>query len=206
MERPFVMAHREDLRKLRAKKTSPVFARYWDKIAGGGMRGGPGAAIMFAVENNPLAAWRKKAELVYAAEIRSKMILLGRDFGDCYSPVGARPVAPWAESYDLIAASGCFTPDEERLVRQFFVLMGHMHMEPDLMNWHFNSRNANFEADRTDLVGTIGLCFLGHPDARKFIDHCVGLTEKSLNIYCTPAAAAGMRILPATISMPRSAG
>ena len=188
IDRPFVLAHREDLRTLRAKKSDPLFAPFWKQIADGPDQGGPSEAVLFAIDNNPLAAWRKKAELLYAAQIRSKMILLGRDFGDCYSPVGARPVAPWAESYDLIAASGCFTPDEERLVRQFFVLMGHMHMEPDLMNWKFNSRNANFEADRTDLVGTIGLSFLGHPDSDRFISHCVGLTEKSLNVYCTPGS------------------
>ncbi len=110
--------------------------------------------------------------------MRSKMVLLGRDHGDSYSPVGARPVAPWAETYDLIAPSGCFTAEEERLVRQFLVLMAHMHMEPDLMNWHYNSRNANFEADRTDLVGTVGVCFLGHPDSGKFLDHAVGPDEK----------------------------
>ncbi len=188
MPRPFVVAHREDLIGLRSKKSSPVFAPYWDRMQNGKARGGPILALLFAVDSNPLAAWRKKLELVYAAQIRPKMILLGRDFGDNYSPVGARPVAPWAESYDLIVASGCFTPEEERSVRQFLVLMGHMHMEPDLMNWKFNSRNANFEADRTDLVGTVGICFLGHPDSNKFIDHCIGLMETSLNVYCTPGS------------------
>ena len=185
--RPCLLARRKELGKLRARKTTPVFAGPWERIARG-EAGGASAALVFAIDNNPLAGWRKKAELVFAARKRSKMILLGRDFGDAYSPVGARPIAPWAESYDLIAASGCFTPDEEQLVRQFLVLMGHMHMEPDLMNWHFNSRNANFEADRTDAVGTVGLCFPGHPDAKKFIDHCVSLTERSLNVYCTPGS------------------
>ena len=56
------------------------------------------------------------------------------------------------------------------------------------MNWKFGSRNANFESDRTDLIGTVGICFLGHPDAKKFLDHCIELTEKSLNVYCTPGS------------------
>jgi len=185
--RPLVLAHRDELPMLRERKNSPVYAEQWKRIVSGNA-GGASAALVFAIDNNPLAAWRKKTELIFAAQMRSRLILLGRDFGDAYSPVGARPIAPWAESYDLIAASGCFTPEEERLVRAFLLLMGHMHMEPDLMNWHYNSRNANFEADRTDTVGTVGLCFLGHPDARKFIDHCVGLTEKSLNVYCTPGS------------------
>jgi hypothetical protein len=184
--RPFVIAHRKDLTKLRKKKSSPFFAKYWDRTRTGQSGGGPQLGLLFAVDHDPLAAWQKKLELIHAAEIRSKMTLLGRDFGDYYSPVGARPVAPWAESYDLIVASGCFTPDEERLVRQFLILMGHMYMEPDLMNWKYNSRNANFEADRIDLVGTVGVCFLGHPDSKKFIDHCIGLMERSLNVYCTP--------------------
>ncbi len=185
--RPFVLAKRDDLRKLRLRKNSPVFAPLWERISSGNA-GETASALVFAIDNNPLAAWRKKTELVFAARKRSRMVLLGRDFGDTYSPVGARPLAPWAESYDLLAASGCFSPEEERTVRQFLVLMAHMHMEPDFMNWHFNSRNANFEADRTDTVGTIGICFLGHSDARKFIDHCVGLTERSLNVYCTPGS------------------
>jgi len=41
--------------------------------------------------------------------------------------------------------------------------MGHLYMEPDFMNWKFNSRNANFEADRVDVVGAIGLAFQGTP-------------------------------------------
>jgi len=87
----------------------------WERIRD---RNIPGAAagLRFAVEGDPLVAWRKKLELVSVAKIRSRMTLLGRDFSDCYSPVGARPITPWVEEYDLIAASGVFTADEERLV------------------------------------------------------------------------------------------
>jgi hypothetical protein len=105
-----------------------------------------------------------------------------------YSAVGARPITHWAEEYDLIAASGVFTPDEERLVRAFLMLMGHMYMERDFMNWNFNSRNANFEADRMDVVGAIGLCFMGNPDAKQFIQHAALRLEKSLRVYCTPGS------------------
>jgi hypothetical protein len=116
------------------------------------------------------------------------MTLLGREYGDMFSPVGARPITPAAEDYDLIAASGVFTPEEERLVRQFLMLMGHMYMEPDLMNWKFNSRNANFEADRVDVVGAIGLAFHGSHDSKKFIDHSVELMQRSIEVYCTPGS------------------
>ena len=115
--------------------------------------------MAFAVAGDPLVAWRKKRELVGLAPIRSKMTLLGRDFSDMYSPVGARPITQWAEEYDLIAASGVFTPDEEREVRAFLMLMGHLYLTPDLMNWKNGSRNANFEADRVDVVGAVGLVF-----------------------------------------------
>ncbi|HEY8965195.1 MAG TPA: hypothetical protein VIM58_02055, partial [Candidatus Methylacidiphilales bacterium] len=117
-----------------------------------------------------------------------RMVLLGRDFSDVYSPVGARAVTPMMEDYDLLAPAGCFSPEEEREMRAFFILMGHMHMQPDLMNWKFNSRNANFEADRVDVVGTIGVCFPGHPDAGAFIEHALSLMESSLRVYCTPGS------------------
>ena len=88
----------------------------------------------------------------------------------------------------MIAASGAFTEEEERSVRAYFILMAHMFMEPDFMNWRNNSRNANFEADRTEVIGAIGLAFQGHPNSRKFLSHGMELMERSLNTYCTPGS------------------
>ena len=185
--RPHVVARRENLRALRRKTTGPVFAKAWERIR---TTAGPGPAegVRFIVDNDPLVAWRKKAELVGVAHIRAKMTLLGRDFSDMYSPVGARPITQWAEEYDLIAASGVFTPEEERRVRQFLMLEGHLHMAPDLMNWRYGSRNANFEADRVDVVGTIGLVFHGNPDAARFVQHALELMDRSLRVYSTPGS------------------
>ena len=185
--RPSVVARRADLRGLRQKKLTPTFARMWEQISSGKVTG-PVAGVRFVVDNDPLIAWRKKRELVGVAQIRSKMTLLGRDFGDMYSPVGARPITRWAEEYDLIAASGVFTPAEERLVRQFLMLLGHLYLSPDFMNWRYGSRNANFEADRVDVVGTIGLVFHGNPDAGRFVRHAIELMERSLNAYGTPGS------------------
>lgn len=186
--RPFLVAHRAELKELRKKTTSPLLAPYWERIRDGKARNGPVAGVLFLVANDPVVAWRKKLEIYQGACIRSKMVLLGRDFGDCYSPVGARILTPWAEEYDLLAASGVFSLEEERTIRQFLMLMGHMHMEPDLMNWKYNSRNANFEADRIDVVGTVGMCFLGNPDAERFVAHGIELMKKSLEVYCTPGS------------------
>ncbi len=187
VERPFVVARRAELCALRAKAQRPAFAGIWARITAG-KGSGAGAGLRFAVEADPAVAWRKKRELVGVAHIRIRMTLLGREFADMYSPVGARAITPWAEEYDLIAASGVFTPDEERLVRQFLMLMGHMYMHPDFMNWHFNSRNANFEADRVDVVGAIGLVFHGNPDAARFVEHAAALMETALRVYCTPGS------------------
>src|SRR5690606_25176940 len=112
----------------------------------------------------------------------------GRDWSDMYSPVGGRNITKWAEEYDLIAPSGVFTEEEERRIRDFFILMGHLYLEEDFMNWRFNGRNANFEADRVDIIGAVGLVFQGHPDAAKFIDHVVERTHRSLLAYCTPGS------------------
>lgn len=186
-ERPHVVARRDQLVSLRAKTRHPRFSRLWGKIRGGGVRG-PGKGLAFAVDGDPLVAWRKRIDLVCIAEIRSRMTLLGRDWSDMYSPVLGRPITEWVEEYDLIAASGVFSPEEERSVRAFFVLMGHLFMEPDFMNWRFGGRNANFEADRADIVGAIGIVFDGHPDAEKFQRHVIELTKRALVSYCTPGS------------------
>ena len=184
--RPFVVAQRSNLIQLRRKQTSPVFAPVWKRMETDTMGRTATAGLMGVVGGDPVAAWRRKREIAGVAHIRSRMTLLGRDFGDMYSPVGARPITPWAEDYDLIAATGAFTPDEERLVRSFLMLMGHLYVTPDFMNWKFNSRNANFEADRVDVVGGIGLVFHGNPDADDFVRHATRLMEKSIMVYSTP--------------------
>ena len=187
LPRPHVVTRREELPRLRKKARSRRFSGLWKKIASQDV---PGArdGLVFAVEGDPLAAWYQRIQLLAIADVRSKMTLLGRDFSDTYSPVGGRDITKWAEEFDLIAASGVFSEDEERTVRAFLVLMAHMYMEEDFMNWRFNGRNANFEADRTDIVAAVGLAFQGHPDSPKFIEHAIGRTEKSLVAYCTPGS------------------
>ncbi len=185
--RPHVVASRDKLVELRTKTRSPLFGKVWEKIRDGRIPG-PALGLTFAVECDPVIAWRKRLDLVRVAEIQARKVLFGRDRGDAYSPVMGRPITPWAEEYDLIAASGVFDEEEERTMRAYFILMGHMFMEPDFMNWQFNARNANFEADRTDIVGAVGLVFDGHPDADKFLDHVIELTKKSLLVYCTPGS------------------
>jgi hypothetical protein len=185
--RPHVVVRRDQLLDLRKKRLTKPFDRIWHKIRGGRVPG-PTQGLLFAIEGDPLIAWRKRAELLAVSGVYSKMTLLGRDRGDMFSPVGGRPITQWAEDYDLIAASGVFTADEERQVRAFLILMAHMYLEPDFMNWKFNGRNANFEADRSDIVGTIGLVFDGHPDSAKFLDHVIERTHKALSVYCTPGS------------------
>ena len=185
--RPHALVQAGELPALRRKRGNPHFAGIWAKICAGNVHGCT-QGLAFAVKGDPAIAWRKRIELLAVAGVYSKLTLLGRDHGDLYSPVGGRPITQWAEDYDLIAASGVFSPEEERLMRAFFLLMGHMYMEEDFMNWRFNARNANFEADRTDIVGTMGLVFEGNPAARKFLDHVVERTCKALVVYCTPGS------------------
>jgi len=185
LDRPSVVADRKNLIDLRKKKTSPTFSAIWQRICEG--KGGPSApGLKYALDGDPVMTWRLKKRMVAEATVRARMTLLGRDFSELYNPVGGRPITPWAEQYDLIVPSGVFTPEEERITRAGLMLMGHMYMQPDFMNWHFNSRNANFEADRVDIVGAIGLVFRGNPDADGFVRHAESLMKKSLEIYCTP--------------------
>lgn len=193
IERPFVITRRERLIDLRKKGKNPAFALLRERLANWqaiatdydrlGCRG-----LDAMLDADPLKLWSLKKEISAVANIRSRMTLLGRDYSDMYSPVGGRPITPWAEAYDLIAGTGVFSPEEERQTRAFLMLMGHMYMQTDLMNWRFNSRNANFEADRVDIVGAVGLAFFGNPDAKIFIDHAVSLMQRSLEVYCTPGS------------------
>lgn len=185
--RPHGIVQRAQLPKLRKKSKQAPFAGLWNKIRNEPVPG-PAQGLAFAIDGDPLIAWRFKLELCAIADIRSKMTLLGRDWSDTYSPVGGRSITQWAEEYDLVAASGVFTPEEEHKIRAFFMLMGHMYMEEDLMNWRLGSRNANFESDRVEIVGTIGLIFQGRKDAATFIDHAVECTKRSLLAYCVPGS------------------
>ena len=187
VHRPSVVAGRSDLIELRRRKHSDDFAGLWQRLARPNS-GGAGEALRAVVECDPAALWRLKKCAVIEALTRSRMTLLGRDYGDNYSPVGGRGITPWAEGYDLIAPTGVFTPDEERTTRAALMLMGHMYISTDLMNWRYNSRNANFEADRVDIVGAVGLAFRGNPDADYFVAHAVSLMKKSLEVYCTPGS------------------
>jgi|GEM_PF-1005593 len=184
--RPHVVAQRGDLPRLRRKGGG--FAGLREKIRREPGLPGPRDGVLFAIDGDPLVAWRMRILLNYVAENRARMTLLGRDWSDMYSPVGGRNITKWAEEYDLIAPSGVFTEEEERRIRDFFSLMGHLYLEEDFMNWRFNGRNANFEADRVDIIGAVGLVFQGHPDAAKFIDHVVERTHRSLLAYCTPGS------------------
>lgn len=185
--RPHVLTRPDRLRTLRARRDSPLFALSWQTICEGNRRH-PARGLRALVDADPGLAWRLKREMLAELPVRARMTLLGRDYADVYSPVGGRDITPTVEQYDLIAATGVFTPAEERLVRACFMLCGHMFMEKDFMNWGYNSRNANFEADRVDIVGTIGLVFRGNPDADGFVQHALDGLERSLEVYSTPGS------------------
>ena len=187
LPRPMLLMSRDDIRGLRRKRHEPAFAPVWEKLVKGHQRG-PSRGLQALLESDPALIWRLACEMRAEAPLRARMTLLGRDYADVYSPVGGRGITPFAEQYDLIAPTGVFAPDEEREIRAMLLLMGHLFMEEDFMNWRFNSRNANFEADRTDIVGTVGLAFRGNPDADGMVRHASELMERSLNVYCTPGS------------------
>ncbi len=187
LSRPLLVVAREEVRGLRCKKQSKAFAPIWEKLVNSHQRG-PSRGLRALIESDAALTWRLACEMKTEAPLRARMTLLGRDYSDVYSPVGGRGITPFAEQYDLIAATGVFSPDEEREIRAMLLLMGHLYMEEDFMNWRFNSRNANFEADRTDIVGAVGLVFRGNPDADAMVRHAADLMERSLNVYCTPGS------------------
>ncbi|MAX24303.1 MAG: hypothetical protein CMJ19_07345 [Phycisphaeraceae bacterium] len=183
--RPMVWGPDERIMQMRQTYDQPAFKHAWEHVQKHAGKPGFGG-LSFLLTADPLIAWQTKMQLMAQAPIRSRMALLGREYADMYSPVGARNLTPWCEEYDALAASGIFTADEERELRQFFMLMGHLHRTRDFMNWNYGSRNANFEADRVDVVGTVGLVFRGNPDADDFVEHTIEQTQRGMLAYCTP--------------------
>lgn len=186
-ERPMVWGPDERILQMRGTKHVQSFKHAWEAVRKNPAKPGYGG-LSFLLDADPLIAWRTKMQLVAQAPIRCRMALLGREYSDMYSPVGARNLTPWCEEYDALAASGIFSEDEERLIRRFFLLIGHLHRTRDFMNWNYGSRNANFEADRVDVVGTVGLVFRGNPDAKDFVDHALEQTHRGMKAYCTPGS------------------
>jgi uncharacterized RmlC-like cupin family protein len=192
--RPSILVQAERLPELRRRKMDPRFAEEWRKIEAmrpnGGGQWGPSAAGAFRamLAADPALVWNKKRELTAIAVPHARSVLLGRENTRDYGPVPSRCVPPWIEDYDLIAATGVFTPDEERLVRSHHMLMGHMYLQKDFMNWTFNARNANFESDRVDAVAIAGLCFRDNPDGKAFIAHAQSRMAKIIETYSTPGS------------------
>ncbi len=194
LTRPSLLVQAERLPELRRRKDDPRFAATWKRIVqmrpNGGGQWAPSAAGAFRamLDADPAAIWNKKRELVAIAGPHARSVLLGRDKTPEYSPVASRAVTPWIEDYDLIVATGVFEPAEEQLVRAHHMLMGHMYLRKDFMNWTFNARNANFEADRVDTVGVAGICFRDNPDGVTFIRHAQSRMARIIETYCTPGS------------------
>ncbi len=186
LPRPLLLARRDTINLLRERTENEPFKSEFDRIRS--ERGGDYTGMAAVLGQDAERLWLLGEWVLRNAHLRSKVTLQGRDSGDTYSPVGGRPITPMAAAYDMLAPTGVFSADEERMIRAYFMLMGHMYMEADFMNWHYNSRNANFEADRVDIVGNIGLVFPENPDSKIFAEHSVELMRRSLEVYCTPGS------------------
>lgn len=192
--RPTLMMRADDLPGLRRRRDDARYSRVWALIEkerpNGGGQWGPSCAGAFRaiVNADPAQIWTKKRELTAVAGPHAQSVLKGRQMTPEYSPVASRCVTPWVEDYDLIAATGVFTDAEEQLVRAHHMLMGHMYLERDFMNWKHGARNANFESDRVDTVGAVGICFQDTRDGRAFIEHAKSRIAGIIDTYCTPGS------------------
>jgi hypothetical protein len=185
--RPCLVVERERLPGIRAGLADPAIAALWRRVRAGG-RHLDAEALAFAVAGDPATGWRLGRRLAALIPAQARCLLLSRENGDLWSPVGGRAWAPQAAAFDAVAASGALTPAEERELRAGLLLAGHLFMSPELMNWRYGARNANFESDRVDAVGSIGLCFPGDPDAEAMVAHAVERMRVALAAYCTPGS------------------
>lgn len=185
--RPCVVAERARLPEIRASLARPGCDGLWRRLQEDS-RYGEAEALRFALTGDPILGWRLARRLAAMVPAQSRCLLLSRENGDVWSPVGGRVWAPQALVYDAVVASGALSADEEREVRAGFILAGHMFRSPDLMNWRYGGRNANFEADRVEVVGSVGLCFAGNPDAASMVEHAIERMHAALGSYCTPGS------------------
>ncbi len=185
--RPCFIAEREHLAELRGRLDQPGFSELWQRLQEDS-RDGENQAIRFVLTGDPATGWRLGRRLARIVPAQARCLLLSRENGDVWSPVGGRVWAPQALVFDAVAASGVFTPAEEREVRAGILLAGHMFHSPDLMNWRYGGRNANFEADRVDAVGSVGLCFPHNPDSQGMIDHVIERMSAAFGAYCVPGS------------------
>jgi hypothetical protein len=192
--RPALMIKAEELPALRRRRDDERFRRVWQIIENerpnGGGQWGPNCAGAFRaiLSADPVQVWNKKCELAAVAGPHAQSVLKGRQMTPEYSPVASRCVTPWIEDYDLIAATGVFSDAEEQRIRAHHMLMGHMYLEPDFMNWKHGARNANFESDRVDTVGAVGICFQETRDGKTFVAHAKSRIAKIIDTYCTPGS------------------
>lgn len=180
-ERPRAAARREDLPRLRDLVCGPS----GDRLAGGKP---PAPTLAALLTQDAATLWRRARRLAVSIPIWTRLLLLDRECGDTCSPVGIRFLTPAAEEFDLVVGTGAFHPDEEIDLRAGLVAWGHLLISPDFMNWRYGSRNANFEADRVDVVGTVGLVLSGNPDGDAFVAHALERLRDSLAAYCTPGS------------------
>ncbi|MEI6519267.1 MAG: hypothetical protein WCO98_04410 [bacterium] len=193
--RPCLLAERDKLPEIRERIKHPAMAPLWEKIASPmwdqvrtGKNTSGSETLFFLVTGDPATGWRIARQLSSRMPAQVRALLLSRENGDVWSPVGGRCWAPQAEAYDAIVSSGAFSAAQEREMRACLLMAGEMFLSPDMMNWRYGGRNANFEADRVDAVGTIGLCFPDNPTAEEMVSHSVNQLGAAIGIYCTPGS------------------
>lgn len=185
--RPCFVTTPGSLPAIRGRLGEPGMAGLWQRLQQDS-RYGEAEALRFALTGEVATGWRLARRLAAQVPAQSRCLLLSRENGDVWSPVGGRVWAPQALAFDAVVSSGAFSETEERDVRAGILLAGHMFHSPDLMNWRYGGRNANFESDRVEVVGSVGLCFPGNPDATMMLAHAVERMGAALASYSTPGS------------------
>ena len=192
--RPCLLAKRDKLPAIRENIKHPAMKKLWKKVSNSGYKVRTGKVahgadtLNFLVTGDPATGWLIARQLGTQMPEQVRSLLLSRENNDVWSPVGGRCWAPQAEAYDAIVSSGVFTDEQEGEMRACLLMAGEMFLSPDMMNWRYGGRNANFEADRIDAVGTIGLCFPDNPTAKVMVTHSVNRLGAALGAYCTPGS------------------
>jgi len=138
---------------------------------------------------------RQKQQLTAQLRVMSRLLLSSRLELD--EPVSIRNIAPGCEWFDRLRAQGGLTADEDRLLHAEYAFLAAMLYDRDYypgtnpccrsITPRAPSRscrmiNQNFNTDRYNAVGRIGLSLGGHPESKAWIDHFVKQLDAAIGI------------------------
>jgi hypothetical protein len=118
------------------------------------------------------------------------------------NPVSIRGVAPSCSQFDKDRADGRYTPAQDKLIRAYYAFLAYMLHDQNAYPWdktmlpvndpesteplYAGMANQNFNTDRYNLVGRVGLSLRHHLQSKVWTDHFLQQLDAQLGFYLYP--------------------